>query len=252
MSYQDETQQERNQDQQAYQDRTQNQVYLDRNPNQKYQERTLQPYQDRLVIEKNDLNEKLAKLKAFIFGEGPDRERFLTLDDAEKERLLDQYVFMKQYAEVLEKRLAGIGGNNLDGTTPIKATPFDAHEQATRGVHIATSANSPDPDPASIQEFPKAVDHIEGSEKGHKEAIVVNSAEEEKAYQDAKASPDPRDPVVVESAEEEKARLAAKAVEEQAYLDAKAKAASVASAPTNTSTPGTPAPGWVVNPAPSK
>jgi hypothetical protein len=81
---------------------------------------------------------------------------------------------------------------NLDGTTPIKPTPFDAHEQATRGTHVPTQLDSPDKDPATVVEFPKAVDHVEknGAPKGHLEPVVVNNAEEEKAYLDAQAAPD--------------------------------------------------------------
>lgn len=73
---------------------------------------------------------------------------------------------------------------NLDGKTPVKATPFDAHEQATRGTHVPTTVDSPDPDPASVQEFPKAVDHVDkpGAPEGHKEPVLVKSAEEEQEY----------------------------------------------------------------------
>lgn len=77
-------------------------------------------------------------------------------------------------------------GQELDGKGKIKPTDFDAHEQKTRGTHVPTTADSPDPDPSTIQEFPKAVDHVAGSEKGHKEPVVVNSAEEEQAYLDSK------------------------------------------------------------------
>lgn len=77
---------------------------------------------------------------------------------------------------------------NLDGTDKIVATPFDAHEQATRGEYVPSELDSPDPDPATIQEFPKAVDHVDHPyTPGHKEPIVVNSADEEAAYYDSKA-----------------------------------------------------------------
>lgn len=52
-------------------------------------------------------------------------------------------------------------GEPLDGTGDIKATPFDAHEQATRGEHVPTEIDSPDPDLSKIREFPKAVAHDE-------------------------------------------------------------------------------------------
>ena len=78
----------------------------------------------------------------------------------------------------------------LDGKDVIKPTPFDAHEQATRGEHIPTGPDSPDK--TDVQEYPKAVDHVDHPDPvavaaGHQEPVVVKSAEEEKAYQDAKA-----------------------------------------------------------------
>ena len=48
-------------------------------------------------------------------------------------------------------------GEHLDGTGNIKPTPFDAHERATRGTYVPTAADSPDPDPATLQEYPKVV-----------------------------------------------------------------------------------------------
>lgn len=79
-------------------------------------------------------------------------------------------------------------GQELDGKGNIKATPFDAHEQATRGTHVPTDLDSPDKDPDTVAEFPKAVDHVDHPyTPGHKEPVVVNSAEEEEAYHEAKA-----------------------------------------------------------------
>lgn len=69
---------------------------------------------------------------------------------------------------------------NLDGKSPVKAVPFDAHEQATRGE-------------AKVgDEYPKAVDHVDhpdpvAAAAGHQEPVVVNSAEEEEQYLAAKA-----------------------------------------------------------------
>jgi hypothetical protein len=73
---------------------------------------------------------------------------------------------------------------NLDGKEAVKPTAFDAHEQATRGEHKPASD---DVHPGQGQQYPKAVDHVEGSEPGHKEPVIVKSAEEEKAYLAAKA-----------------------------------------------------------------
>lgn len=80
---------------------------------------------------------------------------------------------------------------NLDGTVPVKPVPFDAHEQATRGTHVPTSADGPEPE-VTGDEYPKAVDHVDhpdpvAAAAGHQEPILVNSAEEEKAYHDAAA-----------------------------------------------------------------
>jgi len=72
---------------------------------------------------------------------------------------------------------------NLDGTDVIKPTPFDAHEQATRGEHVPTALDSPDKDPATVQEYPKAVAHTDAGEP-----VLVNSAEEEAAYNAAKSA----------------------------------------------------------------
>jgi hypothetical protein len=77
---------------------------------------------------------------------------------------------------------------NLDGKDKVTPTPFDAHEQKTRGEHVPTSVDSPDKDKENVQEFPKAVDHVENPYNAkHKEPVVVNSAEEEQAHLDAKA-----------------------------------------------------------------
>jgi len=77
-------------------------------------------------------------------------------------------------------------GAALDGKSVIKPTAFDAHEQATRGTHVPTTKNSPDLDPRSIQEFPKAVDHVEHPSGVGLQPVVVNSAAAEKSYNEAK------------------------------------------------------------------
>lgn len=78
-------------------------------------------------------------------------------------------------------------GAELDGKGIIKPTPFDAHEQATRGVHVPTELDSPDKDPATVQEFPKAVDHVDHPSGVGLQPIVVKDAAAEKAYLDSKA-----------------------------------------------------------------
>ncbi len=59
------------------------------------------PHQQRVVTEKEELDEKLTKLKAF-FG----TEIFAGLDDAEMERLQRQAGHMSAYSDVLGERIA--------------------------------------------------------------------------------------------------------------------------------------------------
>jgi len=77
---------------------------------------------------------------------------------------------------------------NLDGKTPVKPVPFDAHEQTTRGVHVPTEADSPDKDPKTVDEYPKAIDHVEKPDapEGHLEPVVANDADHEEELNAAK------------------------------------------------------------------
>ena len=61
----------------------------------------LQPHQQRVVTEKAELDEKLAKLKTF-FG----TEMFASLDDAEMDRLQRQADAMDAYSFILGERIA--------------------------------------------------------------------------------------------------------------------------------------------------
>ena len=63
----------------------------------------MQPHQERVVTEKQELDEKLAKLKVFIFEDG---KIFNTLAAEERDRLERQYTAMKQYSDVLGNRIA--------------------------------------------------------------------------------------------------------------------------------------------------
>lgn len=60
----------------------------------------MQPHQQRVVDEKNELNDRLSKLYAFF--QGP---IFPTLSEAERSRLRNQARFMDGYAAVLEERI---------------------------------------------------------------------------------------------------------------------------------------------------
>ena len=59
------------------------------------------PYHQRVVTEKEELDDKLTKLKAF-FG----TEIFASLDDAEMYRLQLQADLMSAYSDVLGERIA--------------------------------------------------------------------------------------------------------------------------------------------------
>jgi len=67
---------------------------------------TYAPHQQRVVDEKNELDEKATKLSAFI-GESP---VFVTLDPEEQERMQVQNDLMWQYSEVLGQRIAAFSG----------------------------------------------------------------------------------------------------------------------------------------------
>lgn len=61
----------------------------------------LQPHQQRVVDEKNELSERLGKLLAFF-----QTPTFDGLSEAERSRLRNQARFMDGYAAVLEERIA--------------------------------------------------------------------------------------------------------------------------------------------------
>ena len=61
----------------------------------------LQPHQQRVVTEKEDLDEKLDKLKKFILG-----SIFPTLPAEEKKRLNYQYDVMEKYSGILGERIS--------------------------------------------------------------------------------------------------------------------------------------------------
>jgi uncharacterized protein len=66
-------------------------------------EKTMKAYQERVVAEKQELDEKLAKLKTFVFGDG---KTFGTLNLQERDRLERQYDAMKAYSDILSERIA--------------------------------------------------------------------------------------------------------------------------------------------------
>jgi len=60
----------------------------------------LQPYQERVVEEKKELDEKLGALNAFISD-----SRFFTLFHDEQVRLKKQFKLMTEYSAVLKDRI---------------------------------------------------------------------------------------------------------------------------------------------------
>lgn len=61
----------------------------------------MKPHQERVVTEKNELDEKRGKLTAFIGG-----ETYRTLDQVEQSRLNRQLEAMTLYSNILGERIA--------------------------------------------------------------------------------------------------------------------------------------------------
>lgn len=61
----------------------------------------MQPYQERVIAESNDLRDKLNKLEAFI-----NSDAFNDLDREDRQLLRRQCFYMDDYFEVLRKRIA--------------------------------------------------------------------------------------------------------------------------------------------------
>lgn len=62
----------------------------------------LQPHQQRVVEEKDELDTKLGKLRAFF-----DTQTFLSLPEDERRRLMRQSVVMTEYSTILGERITG-------------------------------------------------------------------------------------------------------------------------------------------------
>jgi hypothetical protein len=61
------------------------------------------PWQDRVIQEKAELDDKLLRLSSFIVG----APEFDDLKETEKELLIKQESLMSQYSEVLDARIDG-------------------------------------------------------------------------------------------------------------------------------------------------
>lgn len=64
----------------------------------------MQAHEERMVIEKRELDEKLAKLKALCFD--PGSSIFCALDPIDRGLLEFQYTTMETYSRILERRIA--------------------------------------------------------------------------------------------------------------------------------------------------
>ena len=62
----------------------------------------MEAYQERVIAEKKELDERATKLSDFI-GRNP---QFDKIDPAEQERMKEQCEIMWQYSEILGKRIA--------------------------------------------------------------------------------------------------------------------------------------------------
>jgi hypothetical protein len=60
----------------------------------------MQPHQERVVVEKHELDGKRVKLEEFIDG-----SIFPTLPQEERDRLMEQAVIMESYSNVLGRRI---------------------------------------------------------------------------------------------------------------------------------------------------
>lgn len=66
----------------------------------------MQPHEERVVLEKQELDDKLAKLKSFCFGsEITVNSVFKNLPAEDRDLLEDQYTTMEQYSKILGKRI---------------------------------------------------------------------------------------------------------------------------------------------------
>jgi hypothetical protein len=70
----------------------------------------MKPHEERVVAEKRELDDKIAKLKAFCFD--PGSPIFSGLPPADRDLLEDQYTVMEQYSQILGKRIDRFGNGS--------------------------------------------------------------------------------------------------------------------------------------------
>lgn len=64
----------------------------------------MQPYQQRVVEEHDELAEKVSRLTAFV-----NSDKFIRVDSREQSRLMEQLGVMTQYMGILEERIGAFG-----------------------------------------------------------------------------------------------------------------------------------------------
>jgi hypothetical protein len=70
----------------------------------------MQPHQERVVVEKKELDEKITKLDAFLHG-----SLYTRLAEDERMRLGRQFCHMKDYSNVLGERIAAFSEQTTGG-----------------------------------------------------------------------------------------------------------------------------------------
>ena len=65
-------------------------------------EKEYAPHQQRVVDEKNELEDKFSKLGAFVL----DNPIYMSLEDDDKQDLTEQYDAMEKYLIILERRIS--------------------------------------------------------------------------------------------------------------------------------------------------
>lgn len=68
----------------------------------------MEPYQQRVVEERDALGDKIVKLSAFIYGKDT---AYMKCSEHERMRLMRQLAHMQEYHDVLTERIDAIGTN---------------------------------------------------------------------------------------------------------------------------------------------
>ena len=137
----------------------------------------LAPHQQRVLDEKRELDERLAKLEAFIL----DNPIWQTLDGDEKDRLARQARAMAQYSQVLDERIAAF-------SVPLELPVLDPGPDALER-EIAAKATAPRVTPADI-EAEIASEHYFTAREGVLGMLAADGVPPS-IYEQANAAPQP-------------------------------------------------------------